>query len=160
MTTEKPLTPNILVPGGGQVFNALGVSLTIKTTGSDSGGQWFVIEYNAPPNFPGPPPHWHKVMTEIFYVVEGSITFHVGEQTLEAGPGGYAFVPPGTVHRFSNQMDAPAKFLGIASPAILEQYFYEMMALVKNETQWPPEDMGKLITLMAMYDTFQPGAQP
>jgi hypothetical protein len=42
-----------------------------------------VIEYTAPPNFSGPPPHWHKVMTEIFYVVEGAMTFRVGEQTLE-----------------------------------------------------------------------------
>ncbi len=166
MSTENQPTPFdsaqgrpiLLAPGGGQVFNAQGVSLTLKTTGADSGGQWFVMEYAAPPNFPGPPLHWHKLMTEIFYVLEGSMTFRVGEQTLEVGPGGYAYVPPGTVHGFSNPTDAPAKFFGIATPAILEQYFYEMMELVKNEPQWPPQDMGKLMALMAKYDTFAPTA--
>lgn len=164
MSTENQLTPLdsaqgrpiLLAPGGGQAFNALGVSLTLKTTGADSGGQWFVMEYAAPPNFSGPPPHWHKVMTEIFYVVEGSMTFRVGEQTLEVGPGGYAYVPPGTVHGFSNLADTPAKFFGIVTPAILEQYFYEMMELVKNEPEWPPQDMGKIMALMVKYDTFAP----
>ena len=84
------------------------------------------------------------------------MTFRVGEQTLEVGPGGYAYVPPGTVHGFSNPADAPAKFFGIVTPAILEQYFYEMMELVKNEPQWPPQDMGKIMALMAKYDTFAP----
>ena len=160
MSTENHFNPGILPPGGGQPYHALGVSLTIKTNGSDSGGQWFVLEYEAPPNFPGPPPHWHKVMTEIFYVLDGCMTFRVGEQSLEVGPGGYTYITPGTVHAFSNQTGAPAKFLVIASPNLLEQYFVEMMKLVEAEPQWPPQDMGKVIALMAKYDMYQPGAQP
>ena len=27
-----------------------------------------------PPQFSGPPPHWHKITTEIFYVLEGTLT--------------------------------------------------------------------------------------
>jgi mannose-6-phosphate isomerase-like protein (cupin superfamily) len=154
MSTEQQPTAVLLAPGGGRIFNVLGVLLTIKTGGADSGGQWFVIEYTAPPNLSGPPPHLHKVMTELFYVIEGALTLRVGEQTLEVGAGGYAYVPPGTVHGFSNQTSAPTRFLGIASPAILEQYFVEMRELVKNEPQWPPQDMGKILALMTQYDTF------
>lgn len=157
--TESQLKPTLLAPGSGQVFNALGVSLMLKTTSADSGGQWMVMEYTAPPHFSGPPPHYHKVMTEIFYVVEGQITFNVGEQTLTVGPGGYAFVPPRIMHSFSNQTDAPAKFFGIASPALLEPYLYEMLELVKGEPQWPPADMSKVVALMTKYDTFAPEAK-
>lgn len=156
--TNSPISPVVLAAGEGQLFNALGVSLLVKTSSAQSEGQWFVLEYTAPPNFSGPPPHYHKVMTEIFYVLEGRLTFRVGEQTREVGPGGYAFVPPGAMHGFSNPTDAPAKYLGIVTPAILEQYFHEMVALVAQEPQWPPKDMGKIIALMEKYDTFAPEA--
>lgn len=42
-------------------------------------------------------------MTEIFYVLEDTLTLTAGDETIQAGPGGYAYVPPGQVHGFSNQ---------------------------------------------------------
>ena len=86
------------------------------------------------------------------------LTLRVGDETVQAGPGGYAYVPPRTVHAFSNETDVPAKYLLVASPAGLENYFAELAELVKNEPSWPPKDMGKVITLMAKYDTFPPQA--
>lgn len=152
------VTPNAIVlsPGGGETLSGMGVAMTLKTTGAQSGGQWLVMEYTAPPQFGGPPPHWHKIMTEIFYVLEGTLTLNAGEKTIQAGPGGHAYVPPGTVHGFSNQSDAPAKYLLIASPAGLENYFAEVKAMLEEEPVWPPQDMGKLVALMAKYDTFAP----
>ena len=67
-------------------------------------------------------------------------------------------MPPGTVHGFSNQTDAPARFLLIASPAGLENYFQELAELIKDEPSWPPKDMSKVVALMAKYDTFPPQA--
>ena len=136
----------------------MGVTMSFKTTGAQSDGQWLVLEYTAPPHFAGPPPHWHKVTTEIFYVLEGTLTLRTGEETIQAGPGGYAFVPPGVVHAFSNQSDAPARYLLVASPAGLENYFAELAELVKHEPSWPPKDMSKIVALMARYDTFAPPA--
>jgi quercetin dioxygenase-like cupin family protein len=146
----------VLMPGGGETLTGMGVTMTLRTTGAQSAGQWLVIEYTAPPQFSGPPPHWHKIMTEIFYVLEGTLTLSAGDETIQAGPGGYAFVPPGTVHGFSNQTDAPARYLLIASPAGLENYFAELKAMLEEEPAWPPQDMSKLVALMARYDTFAP----
>jgi uncharacterized cupin superfamily protein len=144
------------MPGGGDVRAGMGVTMAFKTVGAQSAGQWLVLEYTAPPQFSGPPPHWHKIMTEIFYVLEGTLTLRAGDETIQAGPGGYAYVPPGTVHAFSNQTEAPAKYLLIASPAGLEDYFAELGELVKNEPAWPPKDMSKVVALMAKYDTYAP----
>lgn len=146
----------LLEPGEGRSIEAVGVQMTFKTVGSESDGQWLVLEYTAPPNFPGPPPHYHKVTTEIFYILEGTLTLRVGSDPLSVGAGGYAFVPPGTVHGFSNQTDEPAKFLLVASPAGLEDYFSELQQLISDEPQWPPKDMRKVGALMAKYDTFPP----
>ena len=146
----------VLMPGGGETLSGMGVTMAFMTVGAQSGGQWLVMEYTAPPQFSGPPPHWHKITTEIFYVLEGTLTLSAGDETIQAGPGGYAYVAPGTVHGFSNQTDAPAKYLLIASPAGLENYFRELADLIKDEPSWPPKDMGKVVALMAKYDTFAP----
>lgn len=158
MSTTLPPSAHLLPPGAGEMLNGLGVSLTVKTSGALSAGQWFVMEYTAPPQFAGPPPHFHKVMTELFYVLEGVVTFHVGEQTLEAGLGGYVFVPPGTVHSFTNQTTAPARLLCLCTPALLEPYFHELTELVRSAPQWPLPDMRPVLALMAKHDTYPPAA--
>jgi len=154
MNSKAALSPQLSAPNQGETIHAVGVQMTFKTTGKDSDGQWLAVEYTAPPNFAGPPPHWHKITTEIFYVLEGNLTLNVDENTLQTGPGGLAFVPPGAVHSFSNQSSSPTQFLLVTSPAGLENYFSELTELVKQEPQWPPQDMGKVFTLMAKYDTF------
>ena len=156
INSKAPATPaaTILPPGAGETHAAMGVTLTFKVVGADSGGQWLVMEYNAPPNLSGPPPHVHKVTTEIFYVLEGGLAITANGVTSELGPGGFAYVPPGTAHTFAKPHDAPAKYLLMASPAGLELYFAEMMDLLKAEPQWPPKDKGKFIALLAKYDTF------
>ena len=148
-----------LAAGEGQSDGAVGVTITFKTVGEQSAGQLLALEYAAPARFQGPPPHWHKVMTEIFYVIEGALALTASGQTTTLGPGGYAFVPPGVVHTFGNPNDAPARFFVVASPAGLENYFRELKELIRDEPQWPPKDMRKVIALMAKYDTFAPDAE-
>lgn len=150
------IAPQIVPSGEGSTLSAYGVDITYKLVGKNSGGNWLVLEYAGPPRFTGPAPHWHKVTTEHFYVLEGSLTVQVDGQTSEIDAGGYAFVPPGIVHTFSNETDAPAKFLLITTPAGLEDYFAEMDGLLANEPEWPLKDMSKVVALMAKYDSFAP----
>jgi quercetin dioxygenase-like cupin family protein len=42
--------------------------------------------------------HVHPTMYEIFYVLEGSATYVVGDERHEAGPGDLVIVPPATPH--------------------------------------------------------------
>ena len=142
------------------VLEIIGIRLSFKATAQSTGGQWALVEYTAPPHFKGPPPHWHKVTTEGFYVVEGQLHLEIGEgeaaRVLEAGPGTFALVPPGTVHVWSNPSEALVKYLFIVSPAGLEGYFLELAELVKNAPSWPLPDMTPVMALAAKYDTFAP----
>lgn len=158
MTTmaTTSLQPVIVRAGEVEPQGALGVSMKMLTTGAQSNGQWLLLEYLAPPRFSGPPPHVHKVTTEIFYVLDGTLTMSVDGKATHLAPGGCAYVPPGVAHGFSNETDAPAKFLLVASPAGLEHYFAELGELLKNEPSWPPQDMSKVVALMAKYDIFSP----
>lgn len=150
----QQLQPVIVRAGDGEEQSAFGVTTKALTTGAQSDGKWLVLEYVAPPGFAGPPPHIHKVMTEIFYVLDGVLTMGVDGQVAHLSRGGCAYVPPGVVHRFSNETAEPVTFLVVTSPAGFEHYFAELRELIKHEPSWPPKDMSKLVALMAKYDIF------
>ena len=48
----------------------------------------------------GLPPHVHERLYEIFYVLEGEITFQIGTELFTAGAGTVVWIPPGTPHGF------------------------------------------------------------
>lgn len=141
----------------GQISLAmLGIAIGFKAVGADTGGQWSLLEYTAPPQFRGPHLHWHKVTTEAFYVLEGTLRLQLGEETHGIGAGAFALVPPGTLHTWSNPAPEPLKYLVWLSPAGLEGYFGELAELIASETSWPPADMSKVHELALKYDTYPP----
>ena len=148
----------VLRAGEGRAAAAVGVSIVFKAGGEETDGRWTLLEYTAPPRFAGPPPHWHKVLDEVFFILEGTVRFEVEGEPVDARTGDYLRVPPGVVHRFSNVTDEPARFLGFAMPSGLDEYLAEMAALMASEPSWPPEDLAPVLALMAKYDTFPPPA--
>jgi len=115
-----------------------------------------LLEYIAPPLFAGPPLHWHKVTNEAFYVLEGIMTFRMGEEVFKGTPGAMVYIPTGVLHTFSNQEEAPARFLTFLYPGGFEEYFKELAALAQSEPSWPPRELSKLQMLYAKYDNFFP----
>jgi len=153
---------NVLLPDAGRSISMMEGTVTFKTESEETGGAWSLLELTVPPKFSGPPPHLHKVTQEAFYVLEGTLTLQVGDQTVKAPPGAYVFIPTGITHTYSNDEDKPARYLGFVSPGGFEKYFDELAVLVQSEQSWPPADMGKVFALMAKYDTYAPmdkGAQ-
>jgi mannose-6-phosphate isomerase-like protein (cupin superfamily) len=135
---------------------APGVVFSLKSGAADTDGAWTLFEYSAPPGFPGPPAHWHKATEEAFFVLEGTVRFEIDDDTIDVPAGGYARIPPGTVHRFFNPTDARCTFLGLCVPGGLERYFDELTDLMAGEPSWPPADMSPVLALMAKHDTFPP----
>ena len=150
------LQPRLLKPGAGPTLSFLGVDLSYKVSSADTAGEWALLEYSAPPMFAGPPLHWHKVTSEVFYVLEGRVTFHMGEEVFKGEPGSMVYIPTGVLHTFSNQEEEPARFLTFLSPGGFEEYFKELAALVQLEPSWPPKEMSKLFALYEKYDNYFP----
>jgi len=64
----------------------------------------------------GPRLHRHPY-DETWVVIEGSLTFHAGDERFSAGPGDVVVVPPDTPHTFTNDGPGPSKLVCIhASP--------------------------------------------
>ena len=54
-------------------------------TGEESGGAYFAMEALVPAGG-GPPWHIHEHEHETFYVLQGTCTFYLGDETILAGP--------------------------------------------------------------------------
>ncbi len=62
------------------------------------------------------PLHLHREDVESFYVVEGEITFYIGDQPgVRAGAGSFAHLPGGTVHGFRIESES-ARYLILTTP--------------------------------------------
>ena len=151
MSKEKSIISRL---GEGEKLSAFGIDIYFRATVEKTNGLWSMIEYHLPPSPLGPPPHYHKKMQEIFYVLEGELEFILAGKSINAPAGTLVAIAKNDVHTFKNSLDSMAKFLIWFSPGGFEQYFIDMEDLVKTESSWPPSDMTKVFALMAKHDTF------
>jgi quercetin dioxygenase-like cupin family protein len=78
-------------------FGALAV---IKATAADTGGQISIVEVTEHPGAEAPL-HVHHRDDEGFWILDGEVTFEVGDQVIEASAGDYVFGPRDIPHRFT-----------------------------------------------------------
>jgi quercetin dioxygenase-like cupin family protein len=104
-------------------------------SGEESGGSYTTMELLIPPE-KGAGLHIHDNEEEQFYVLEGELTYWVGDQTIHMSAGSFVHIPRGTTHGFTNG-DTPAKLLATFSPAGIEKFFQEMGELMDDQTDDP-----------------------
>jgi mannose-6-phosphate isomerase-like protein (cupin superfamily) len=130
-----------------------GTTLTFLVESHRTGDAWSLVAYDAPPGFAAGEPHHHERTTEIFYVLDGTLTVLLGDETVEVGPGGCAVVTPGTTHTFSNRGTARVRLLTLATPGGHDAFLRELLAIIAVSPTWPPVDPTPIRALGARYDT-------
>jgi quercetin dioxygenase-like cupin family protein len=110
-------SPYALPAGGGTPLGWFGSSITLKASASGIGVCEVVIR-------PGeePPLHVHKNEDEWFYMLEGEVTFHVGQENHRGSAGAFVSFPRGIPHTFSVESPA-ARFLVMNTPGGFEHMF-------------------------------------
>src|SRR5215207_6504919 len=106
--------------GEGTTIAVVGDVYRFLATGEDTNGKYALWEAIVPPGG-GPPPHVHSREEESFYILEGEITFQIGDGRLVAVAGTFANMSMGTPHSFKNESDKPARMLISVAPAGLEK---------------------------------------
>ena len=104
------------------------IVIKILLRGERSGGRLAVIDEVVESDFAGPPLHLHPSFDEGFYVLDGEVTFRVGDELVTGGRGTFAFAERGTPHTFANLSGEPARVLIICTPAGFERYFARVAA--------------------------------
>jgi quercetin dioxygenase-like cupin family protein len=100
---------------------------TVLLRSEETNGVVSAIETSSSPGFAGPPLHRHD-FDEAFYVIEGELTFQLGDEVFTRGAGELAFAPRNLAHTYANHSDAPARVLIVCTPAGFERYFARMAA--------------------------------
>jgi quercetin dioxygenase-like cupin family protein len=135
----------ILKPGQGPKINVIGDHQTVRLTGEDTDGKFALIESNNPPGV-GVPPHRHANEDEMFHVVEGEMTFTVGDETVLALAGTTVFLPRNVLHSFMTSGTTATKAMIMVFPAGCEKMFAELGQLPEG----PPE-MQKVLEICGRY---------
>ncbi|MGE0725107.1 MAG: cupin domain-containing protein [Alphaproteobacteria bacterium] len=119
--------PILLGPGEGRGYPLGRMRAVFKADEAESAVAYSISEWWLEPGTPGPGPHTHAANDDIFYVLEGTMRFLIGERWVDAPKGTFVRAPAGTVHDFANESDAPAGFLNIYVPGGFER---DMPAIV------------------------------
>jgi mannose-6-phosphate isomerase-like protein (cupin superfamily) len=85
--------------------------------------QFMLIEWSDPGGATGPDRpiaglHVHHEDDEAWYVLEGTLGFRIGDETIEAPAGSAVFAPRGTPHSYWNAGDGPARYVLVVPPRI------------------------------------------
>src|SRR6187455_3124113 len=120
--THQPTLRNL---SEGRTIAVVGDVYRFLATGDDTDGKYSLWEAIVPPGG-GPPPHVHSREEESFYILEGEITFTMGDKRIVASAGTFANMTVGTPHSFKNESSKPAKMLISVAPAGLEKMFFEI----------------------------------
>ena len=134
----RPLEPVVVRNDEGEArwwFSALAV---IRATATDSGGEMTIVEMNEPPGQEAPL-HVHHRDDEAFYILAGSATIQVGDDSFEVGPGDYALGPRDIPHRYTIGPDG-CRMLFICMPGGFEKLVREMSVPAESRTLPPPSD--------------------
>ena len=138
--------------GEGDVVTIGASSALFTVETSDGNGTFSLTETSLESGFPGPVPHVHERLLDSFYVLEGTLTVRIGDETLQAPPGSFAFIPPGAVHTFSNPGSESVRALNLMAPAGFEQYLKEMS---RSLPAGAPPDPALMAEIASRYD-FRP----
>jgi len=146
--------PTIRQFGEGRTIAVVGDVYRVLATSDDTNGKYAMWEAIVPPGG-GPPPHVHSREEEGFFILDGEITFQIGDKRIVATVGMFANMPVGTPHSFKNESGRPAKMLISVAPAGLEKMFFEVgVPLAEGATTaLPPsrEEIEKLLAVAPRY---------
>lgn len=142
--------PTLRMLTEGRTIAVVGDVYRFLATGEETNGKYAQWEAIVPPGG-GPPPHVHSREEEGFYILEGEITFQLGDQRVVATAGMFANMPVGTPHSFKNESPRPARMLISVAPAGLEEMFFEVgVPVAQGATSAPPPSKAEIEKLLAV----------
>jgi len=124
MSGESPERIAAISPLGGEACWWFGGLALIKLAGKHTEGRFSLIEMLWPPKLEVPL-HVHTREDELFHLLEGKISYRIGDSRFEAAPGHTIFAPRNIPHNFIVTSPEPARYLILYSPAGFEEFIHD-----------------------------------
>jgi quercetin dioxygenase-like cupin family protein len=135
--------PDITYPSGGTAHY-----LATRTT---TNGQFGLYRWSMAAEPGGPGPHFHRSISESFYVLSGTVRLFGGGEWIDGQPGDFVFVPEGGVHAFRNESGAPASMLILFAPGADREDYFETLKRVGDGLVMSDEERA---AFFLRHDTF------
>lgn len=125
-----------LAPGKGRAYPMGRISALFKADGEETQGRYSISEWWLEPHTQGPGAHQHAE-DDTFYVMEGTMSFLLGDRWVDAPQGSFVLAPGGMTHDFENRSAARAGVLNFSCPGDFEE---DMPAIAGWFAENPPKD--------------------
>lgn len=102
-------------------FRASAASRSASPDGDETRDKYSISEWWLDPYTRGPGAHQHEE-DDVFYVLEGTMSFFVGGKWFDAPAGSLVVAPGGTPHDFENRTARRAGALNFSVPGPFEPY--------------------------------------
>lgn len=119
----------------------------VKLSSKETNGELTIVEDELKPGFILGR-HYHKIMTEVFYILEGEVEFVFDDQTVLAKTGDTLTIPPNIWH--SAQCQQGGKMLTIFKPGRFDQYLERLSQMTEEQFQ----DHGLMQSLAEEFDIY------
>lgn len=124
-----------------ELTNPAGGGAHYLATGATTHGQFGLYRWEMGPSPSGPQPHFHRSISESFFVLSGAVRLFDGQAWVDARPGDFLYVPEGGVHGFRNESGEPASMLLLFAPGAPREDYFETLAEVAagrtmTEAEW------------------------
>ena len=120
-------------------------------TGASTNGQFGLYRWDMSPAPSGPDPHFHRSISESFFVISGAVELYDGQAWIDAGPGDFLFVPEGGIHGFRNESGEHASMLILFAPGAPREDYFETLARVSFGESMTDDERA---AFMLRHDTF------
>jgi mannose-6-phosphate isomerase-like protein (cupin superfamily) len=136
-----------------------GGAASYLATQQSTGGEYGLFRWDMGQAPGGPDAHFHRTISEAFFVLHGIVLLYDGQAWLEAGPGDFLYVPPGGVHAFRNP-DGEASMLMLFAPGAPRQDYFEELAALDDAARavMSPQDWTALYARHDQYEVDGPPA--
>lgn len=140
MSDRPGLPPDVILlpPSAGRAYSMGPMQSVFKADGAETGDRYSVSEWWLAANQTGPGPHAHEANEEVFYVLEGTMTFQVGTAFVDAPAGTFLRVPAGVTHDFMNRTDGRSGVLNVFMPGGFEERMPEIVRWYEESAREPP----------------------
>ena len=117
--------PVVLGPGEGRAYPMGRISALFKADGAESARAYSISEWWLEPHTTGPGAHSHPE-DDVFYVLEGTMSFFLDDRWLDAPRGSFVLVPGNVTHDFENRGQVRAGVLNFSAPGNFEEHMPEI----------------------------------
>jgi len=134
-----------------EVHYATGGTASYLATGQSTGGQFGLYRWDMSVAQSGPDPHFHRSISESFFVLSGTMRLYDGTSWVDARAGDFLFVPEGGIHGFRNESGEPSSMLILFAPGAPREDYFETLARVGEGMSMTADERA---AFMLRHDTF------